>query len=376
MNLVVRAEKGSATPVQHVLEVKHRRVSGTVKDRYIGRRNLRSHGRHLSVTPSALTQTESLSVQRRNILSAPVAIGVAAVFASLVIPGAAAAGKLRSLAWEKPCELTIVNELQGVVKVYWINYDGDAEFYGALNPGGAWSVQTFESHPWRFVDAASNSVVQDFVASAGSQVLRLSGADTVADVAVGFDNDEGFEGFDGVGGVVDEYSEAKVTQVSLNSSGGVASILVNGFPHTLDISIGPVEAMAMLYATGVELRRPSTVGTWTRTLKATGASVERVCITRLVSDVFYSRIVMCTPQGTRFSIDSRPSDSLSLALTLHVPIYVSQTIARVHEEVMKAVRGLESETGPSLHPNISEITKALPGAPQPFDLSFEGAHEA
>lgn len=339
---------------------------------------LRSLSRMLPRVAAVKSSTEgnaaSLLATRRSLLSVPIVSGLVM---GLIRPQHAAAAKLRSMMWERPCELTVVNGLEHVVKIYWINYDGDLEFYGAMNPGSTWSVQTFESHPWRFIDAQSNSLVQDFVVNSSSQVLRLSGGEAPENPSSMQANEDLFDGFDGVGGTESQYAEAKVSQVSLQPSGGVATIAVNGYMHSLEISIGAVEAMAMLHAAGVEMRRPSTVNTWTRTLKATGATVERVCITRLVSDVFYSRIVGRTPEGAEFSIDSRPSDSLALALQLRTPIYVSCDIARLHDEVVEAYQKMEAkEVEDSVLKSLAEITKILPGAPQPYDLSFDRAKEA
>lgn len=52
-------------------------------------------------------------------------------------------------------------------------------------------------------------------------------------------------------------------------------------------------------------------------------------MTRLVGRTFYSRIVLKTgPNGRLTSVDSRPSDSLALALQSKTPVFVSKRIAR------------------------------------------------
>ena len=39
------------------------------------------------------------------------------------------------------------------LKLYWVNYDGDEEFYAELPAnGGYYEVDTFDTHPWRFRD--------------------------------------------------------------------------------------------------------------------------------------------------------------------------------------------------------------------------------
>lgn len=62
----------------------------------------------------------------------------------------------------------------------------------------------------------------------------------------------------------------QVAQVLVSNDKGIASLAVDGYDSRLDIQVGSVAAMSMLYASGVELRRPSTVHTWFKTLKVIG----------------------------------------------------------------------------------------------------------
>ncbi|PNH09727.1 Von Hippel-Lindau-like protein [Tetrabaena socialis] len=59
------------------------------------------------------------------------------------------------------------------VEALWVNYDGDEEPYTTIPPGHQWTVGTFESHPWRFRDARSGSLVREYVAEGGQRVLQL-----------------------------------------------------------------------------------------------------------------------------------------------------------------------------------------------------------
>ena len=56
--------------------------------------------------------------------------------------------------------------------------------------------------------------------------------------------------------------------------------------------------------------------------------MERVVITRLVDHTYYSRIVLKLPGGTQRSIDSRPSDSLALAMQCEAPLFVARELAK------------------------------------------------
>ena len=51
----------------------------------------------------------------------------------------------------------------------------------------------------------------------------------------------------------------------------------------------------------------------------------QVNITDLRDDVFYARIVIQV-NGTEMEIDSRPSDALALAVRVHVPVFVAESV--------------------------------------------------
>lgn len=83
--------------------------------------------------------------------------------------------------------------------------------------------------------------------------------------------------------------------------------------------------------------RPATHEAWGSTLAAVGWKVNRVAVTSLQQDTFYSRIVL-SPSGDvsvsmqssashARSVDVRPSDGIALALRCHAPLFVSKSIA-------------------------------------------------
>ncbi|KAL3160845.1 hypothetical protein ABBQ38_009249 [Trebouxia sp. C0009 RCD-2024] len=153
-----------------------------------------------------------------------------------------------------------------------------------------------------------------------------------------------FNGFDGVGGTDADYANAELREIAVGNGGGVASVHVDGFEQLMPIFIGVAEAAALVYATtGGEGSRPSTLGTWRRSLEATGSKVERVVITRLENHTYYSRIVLSLPDGVKRSIDSRPSDSLALALQCEAPLFVARQLALEQQEptIDDALEGLE-----------------------------------
>lgn len=163
-----------------------------------------------------------------------------------------------------------------------------------------------------------------------------------------------FDGFDGVGGKDIDYANAELQEIAVGSNGGVASVHVEGYDQLMPIFIGVAEAAALVYATtGGEGRRPSTLGTWKRSLEATGSKVERVVITRLENHTYYSRIVLLLPGGIKRSVDSRPSDSLALALQCEAPLFVARQIAR-------------EQQGPTIDDALEELQELASEDPEAF----------
>jgi len=78
-----------------------------------------------------------------------------------------------------------------------------------------------------------------------------------------------------------------------------------------------------------------------------GGEVEYIVISDLRNDVFFARIVMGAG-GKRLEIDSRPSDALALAVRLHVPVYIEETVmdkaAVLPEEEMETETAAGEET--------------------------------
>ena len=61
---------------------------------------------------------------------------------------------------------------------------------------------------------------------------------------------------------------AQVAQVSIDMEGGLAALKIEGFEEPLGLAIGLPEAAALLYASGIESRRPTTLKTWRHSLEA------------------------------------------------------------------------------------------------------------
>lgn len=94
----------------------------------------------------------------------------------------------------------------------------------------------------------------------------------------------------------------------------------------LPIWIGPVEATAIAFAIqGIVTQRPMTHDLLKNLLEELSVQVERIVITELREGTFYAEIHM-THNGTRFTVSSRPSDAIALAVRGTVPIFAAEDV--------------------------------------------------
>ena len=153
---------------------------------------------------------------------------------------------------------------------------------------------------------------------------------------------------------------------SQTQSGAYALILAeeNG-ERRIPIIIGGFEAQAIVIKLeNLEPPRPLTHDLFKSFAVASGVTVEQVLINKLREGIFYSEII-CTDGEKRFSIDSRTSDAVALALRFECPIFiVPQILAEAgivmstspEEETVKSDNGPKKQPGESAGGEYSEFT--------------------
>lgn len=106
--------------------------------------------------------------------------------------------------------------------------------------------------------------------------------------------------------------------------------------RALCIWIGAMEAMwiAQGLAHNEPFKRPITYQFAYNLLHATGAHVEAVEISKIVSDVYYATVTVKTPSGETVEVDARPSDALAMAVWNNIPIYVAETVMETQSIVV------------------------------------------
>jgi uncharacterized protein len=57
-----------------------------------------------------------------------------------------------------------------------------------------------------------------------------------------------------------------------------------------------------------------------------GVQLERIIIDDLWQETFYAKMSLVKPNGEYTEIDARPSDAIALALRMHAPIYMAESV--------------------------------------------------
>lgn len=100
----------------------------------------------------------------------------------------------------------------------------------------------------------------------------------------------------------------------------------SGEERTLPIFVGTPEATAIAYALqGVVPPRPMTHDLMRDLLIATDVEVDSVVITELRGSTYFAEIHL-SHSGEQYTVSSRPSDAIALAVRMGVPIYADDEL--------------------------------------------------
>ena len=124
------------------------------------------------------------------------------------------------------------------------------------------------------------------------------------------------------------FTEMQVDSIRVHMPSGQHVVILKDrtAERYLPIWIGIYEANAIaLKITGITPERPITHDLMTNIFRDLGASVTRVEVSSLASDVFYARIFISV-DGRNVDIDARPSDAIALAVRAEVPILVADEV--------------------------------------------------
>lgn len=145
--------------------------------------------------------------------------------------------------------------------------------------------------------------------------------------------------------------EMTVESVRINlATGQRVVILKDGqSDRYLFIWIAPTEAAAIATELqGSTSPRPMTHDLLKSVITELNATVTNILITDLVDDIFYAHIAL-DANGRHAEVDSRPSDAIALAVRVHVPIYVADSVLERAAVTLEAAEEPEETTSGHEH---------------------------
>ncbi|MCK5411248.1 MAG: bifunctional nuclease family protein [Gemmatimonadota bacterium] len=123
-------------------------------------------------------------------------------------------------------------------------------------------------------------------------------------------------------------TEVTVASLGLDKSSNTPVVILreSGGERLLPIWIGPGEASAIaMQLAGIKFSRPLTHDLFTTMVRGLGSELVRVLITRVVENTYYASLIL-RRDGEFISVDSRPSDSIALALRADAPIFADDEL--------------------------------------------------
>jgi bifunctional DNase/RNase len=119
----------------------------------------------------------------------------------------------------------------------------------------------------------------------------------------------------------------------------------------LPIWIGLMEATAMATELeGIQMARPMTHDLLHKLIDELGGQVESIEVTELKDNTYYASI--CLQAGDKkLTIDSRPSDAISLALRTKSPIFVAKQVLEASSVLQQLEDGQKDDT------NLSNVSR-------------------
>src|SRR5208283_4412298 len=125
----------------------------------------------------------------------------------------------------------------------------------------------------------------------------------------------------------------------------------------LPIMIGENEAQAIMLAMrGIKPARPFTHDLIRSIIGKTGNRVDRIVIADMRDEIYYATIYM---DGGRYSIDSRPSDAIALAMGMNAPIYVNNKLFASAPALGLGASGKIPDTARALGLTVEQLTPDL-----------------
>jgi bifunctional DNase/RNase len=138
------------------------------------------------------------------------------------------------------------------------------------------------------------------------------------------------------------FVEAEIWNVAHTDQGYAVLIKPLGMDAAVPIFVGQLEAQSILIGMGdIPMPRPNTHDLFISSLAKTGNTLEKVEITEINDGIYYSMIHIKNIAGN-LTLDSRPSDSIALAVRAECPIFISEELI---DETAVSLQYISEKTG-------------------------------
>ena len=161
----------------------------------------------------------------------------------------------------------------------------------------------------------------------------------------------------------DEFIRVKVTGLTIDPFTNMPIIILKDATEAtaLPIWIGLIEASSIATELEkIELARPMTHDLMKRIMDSYGIKVDRVEINDLTDNTFFARVYL-SRDDKKIDLDSRPSDTIAIALRTQAPIFVSK---KVLEKSRRVDLSKKLDEGEMKEQKWAEILESL--APEDF----------
>lgn len=158
---------------------------------------------------------------------------------------------------------------------------------------------------------------------------------------------------------IEGLTRVEVSSLGLDKASGTPVVILKeaGGERILPIWIGPGEASAIaMVLAGIEFARPLTHDLLHSVVGEMGGEVVRVQIHRVVDNTYFASLLL-RRAANLLEVDSRPSDSVALALRASAPIFVS--------DALLDTMPIEIQQGPEEEPAWSSGSEDVIPTPDP-----------
>jgi len=133
--------------------------------------------------------------------------------------------------------------------------------------------------------------------------------------------------------------EVKIYSIATSLTESIIFLDETGGTRILPIWIGPMEAQAIaIRLSGYPSPRPMTHDLFFSLLRTLELTVEKVRITDILDNTYYSVIQVADKSGkNRHDIDARPSDAVALAVRFGCPIYINERVFEKTQVLSKPI---------------------------------------